>query len=232
MEQTLKITSVLSDPTRFHIYEYIAKVHREVSVQEIAEKFHIHPNVARLHLTKLEDVRMVVSDTQKTGKGGRPSRLYRLSDEVIGLYFPFRDYQLLARIAIQTMAKLGPIGSEALRETGKRFGRELIASRLPHNGAASALTMADKIAIMEEAAEAAGFLPQLHYDEEKGVLYLDIFNCPFKEIAAQAPDTVCGMHHSFLEGIVETLFAGAKVTETENMMEGSHRCAYRIVIRS
>ncbi|AGT32776.1 transcriptional regulator [Geobacillus genomosp. 3] len=231
MEQTLKITNVLSDPTRFHIYEYMAKIHREVSVQEIAEKFHIHPNVARLHLTKLEDVRMVVSDTQKTGKGGRPSRLYRLSDEVVGLYFPFRDYQLLARIAIQTMAKLGPAGIEALRETGKQFGYELVANRLPHNGSASALTLEDKIRIMEEAAEAAGFLPQFHYEENEGVLYLDIFNCPFKEIAAQHPDTVCGMHHSFLEGMVDVLFADAKMAETENMMDGSRRCAYRIAIR-
>ncbi|AMX82904.1 transcriptional regulator [Geobacillus subterraneus] len=231
MEQTLKITNVLSDPTRFHIYEYMAKIHREVSVQEIAEKFHIHPNVARLHLTKLEDVRMVVSDTQKTGKGGRPSRLYRLSDEVVGLYFPFRDYKLLAQIAIQTMAKLGPAGLEALRETGKQFGYELVASRLPHNGSTGALTLEEKIRIMEEAAEAAGFLPQFHYEEDEGMLYLDIFNCPFKEIAVQQPDTVCGMHHAFLEGMVEALFADANMAETENMMDGSRRCAYRIAIR-
>ncbi|ARP43466.1 MULTISPECIES: helix-turn-helix transcriptional regulator [Geobacillus] len=231
MEQTLKITNVLSDPTRFHIYEYMAKIHREVSVQEIAEKFHIHPNVARLHLTKLEDVRMVVSDTQKTGKGGRPSRLYRLSDEVVGLYFPFRDYKLLAHIAIQTMAKLGPIGLEALRETGKQFGYELVANRLPHNRSTSALTLEEKIRIMEEAAEAAGFLPQIHYEEDEQMLYLDIFNCPFKEIAVQQPDTVCGMHHAFLEGMVEALFADAKLNETENMMNGSRRCAYRIAIR-
>ncbi|TXK86230.1 helix-turn-helix transcriptional regulator, partial [Parageobacillus sp. SY1] len=54
MEQTLKITNVLADPTRYHIYEYITKKHKKVSVQEIAEAFNIHPNVARLHLTKLE----------------------------------------------------------------------------------------------------------------------------------------------------------------------------------
>ena len=42
---------------------------------------------------------MLKSETKKTGKGGRPSRLYVLSEDVIQLQFPFRDYQLLARIA-------------------------------------------------------------------------------------------------------------------------------------
>ena len=73
MEQTLKITSVLSDPTRYKIYQYITERHNDVTVQEIADQFEIHPNVARLHLSKLEDVSMLSSETKKTGKGGRPS---------------------------------------------------------------------------------------------------------------------------------------------------------------
>ena len=85
---------------------YISKKHQEVTVQEIADQFSIHPNVARLHLSKLEDVNMLVSETKKTGKGGRPSRQYKLSNEVIQLHFPYRDYQLLSKIAIETMASL------------------------------------------------------------------------------------------------------------------------------
>ena len=133
MEQTLKITNVLSDPTRYYIYQYVTKKHDEVTVQEIADNFSIHPNVARLHLSKLEDVNMLVSETKKTGKGGRPSRLYRLSNDVIQLHFPYRDYQLLSNIAIQTMASLGEPGQKALYETGKRFGEELIEQELSRN---------------------------------------------------------------------------------------------------
>lgn len=68
MEQTLRITNVLSDPTRYYIYQYISKQHQEVTVQEIADGFNIHPNVARLHLSKLEDVNMLVSETKKQVK--------------------------------------------------------------------------------------------------------------------------------------------------------------------
>lgn len=68
MEQTLKITNVLSDPTRYYIYQYITKRHQEVTVQEVAENFNIHPNVARLHLSKLEDVNMLASETKRLEK--------------------------------------------------------------------------------------------------------------------------------------------------------------------
>ncbi len=109
MEQALKITGVLSDPTRYYIYKYISQKHSYVTVQEIADEFDIHPNVARLHLSKLEDVHMLKSETKKTGKGGRPSRLYVLSEDVIQLQFPFRDYQLLARIAFNSLLSLGAV---------------------------------------------------------------------------------------------------------------------------
>lgn len=68
MEQTLKITNVLSDPTRYYIYQYITKRHKDVTVQEIADNFSIHPNVARLHLSKLEDVNMLVSEQKNKAK--------------------------------------------------------------------------------------------------------------------------------------------------------------------
>ncbi|MCI2254547.1 hypothetical protein L2D08_09225 [Domibacillus sp. PGB-M46] len=42
-----------------------------MTVQDIAAQFGIHPNVARLHLTKLEGVNLIGSCLQKTGKGGR-----------------------------------------------------------------------------------------------------------------------------------------------------------------
>ena len=56
---------------------------------------------------------MLKSETKKTGKGGRPSRLYVLSEDVI-LQFPFRDYQLLARIAFNSLLSLGAAGEKAL----------------------------------------------------------------------------------------------------------------------
>lgn len=228
VEQTLKITSVLSDPTRFYIYQYITKNHKEVTVQEIADNFDIHPNVARLHLSKLEDVHMLVSETKKTGKGGRPSRAYRLSDDIIQLNFPFRDYQLLAKILIQTMMTLGEQGKEALFTTGKLFGRELIENHLPQTvDAPEELSFEQKINILRDASTTAGFYPDFEVNKEKSKIYFRIFNCPFKEIAFKNNDSVCGMHMAFLKGMFEVLFTDVELIEKENMTNGCETCSYQ-----
>lgn len=231
MEQTLKITNVLSDPTRYYIYQYITKRHSEVTVQEIADSFSIHPNVARLHLSKLEDVNMLISETKKTGKGGRPSRLYRLSDDVVQLHFPFRDYQLLAKIAIQTMMTLGEAGKQALYETGKKFGKEIIENQLPqHVHSVQELTFEQKLNIIKEAATVSGFYPEFHHNEEKTKIFFQIYNCPFKEIALKNAETVCTMHSSFLRGMFELLFQDVKLVEQDKMSSGCEACTYQALI--
>lgn len=229
MEQTLKITNVLSDPTRYYIYQYITKRHQEVTVQEVADNFNIHPNVARLHLSKLEDVNMLASETKKTGKGGRPSRLYRLSDDVIQLHFPFRDYMLLSKVAIQTMVSLGEEGKKALYMTGKQFGFEVIEQEKAKRSLGDELEFDQKLNILKSAATLAGFYPEFEVNGEKTKIYFRIYNCPFKEVA-QEHDTICGMHHEFLKGMFEGLFENVELIEKENMISGCDHCSYHALV--
>lgn len=230
MEKILKITNVLSDPTRYSIYEFITRKHQEVTVQEIAEHFDIHPNVARLHLSKLEDVHMLVSETKKTGKGGRPSRLYRLSDDVIQLNFPFRDYQLLAKIALETLFSLGEAGKQVLFETGKKFGNEYMESEIAKRYGTEELTFDEKLEILKEAAELAGFYPEFEASEDKSVIYFQIYNCPFRELAQSHYDPVCPTHREFLKGMFESLFGSVKLVEKESIPEGCDSCSYKALI--
>ncbi len=231
MEQTLKITSVLSDPTRFKIYQYISERHNDVTVQEIADQFEIHPNVARLHLSKLEDVSMLSSETKKTGKGGRPSRLYRLSEEVIQLSFPHRDYKLLSRISLITMMSLGEKGREALFMTGKLLGSELVERELnTSHHTFESITFNQRLNILKNAAIAAGFYPEFEVNEQQTEVYFQIFNCPFKEVAIEHTETVCKMHGEFLRGMFESVFPTVKLIEKSNMMLDCSSCSYQAVV--
>jgi predicted ArsR family transcriptional regulator len=231
MEQTLKITNVLSDPTRYYIYNFITTKHKEVTVQEIADKFSIHPNVARLHLSKLEDVNMLISETKKTGKGGRPSRLYRLSNEVIQLHFPYRDYQLLSKIMMQTMASLGEAGQKALFATGKRFGLELIEQEMSkHPQIGVTLSFDQKLDIIKSAATLAGLSPDFHTSEDKTKVYFQIFNCPFKEVAEEHMENVCQMHIQFLKGMFEALYADVELIEGDSILAGCESCSYQAIV--
>lgn len=233
MEQTLKVTSVLSDPTRFSIYQYITKMHKEVTVQEIADSFSIHPNVARLHLTKLEDVNMLVSETKKTGKGGRPSRLYRLSDEVIQINFPYRDYKLLSTIAIETLMSLGEEGKKALYLTGKRFGREIADQESSRRGnGTKELSFDEKLAIVKSASSLQGIYPEFEVSEDQSKVFFTVYNCPFREVAfAEEGKAVCTMHHFFLSGIFEEIFDNKiELLQMEKMTDGCEACAYKALV--
>ncbi len=231
LEQTLKITNVLSDPTRFSIYQYITKQHQEVTVQEVADSFNIHPNVARLHLSKLEDVNMLISETKKTGKGGRPSRLYRLSDDVVQLNFPFRDYQLLSQIAIGTLMSLGETGMQGLLETGRRFGKEIVEKEFNRNGDQQ-LSFKDKLHLLKDAASLLGFYPEFDHNIEQTKIYFKIYNCPFKEVATQDSGSVCRMHFAFLNGMFESLFNKVQLIEEENLINGCASCKYVAIINN
>ncbi|OEH92888.1 helix-turn-helix transcriptional regulator [Bacillus solimangrovi] len=230
MEQTLKITNVLSDPTRYSIYQYITKKHQEVTVQEIADAFEIHPNVARLHLSKLEDVNMLVSETKKTGKGGRPSRLYRLSDDVIQLNFPFRDYQLLSKIAMDTLMSLGDVGKKALFETGKQYGVEVMNRELKQqNSSSEEISFDESIELLKNASATLGFYPDFSYNESKTKVNFQIHNCPFKEVAKEEK-YVCDMHYAFLSGMFNVMFTNAQLVEEENMLNGCDSCKYQVMV--
>lgn len=231
-QQTLKITGVLSDPTRFSIYQYIAKQHRDVTVHEIAEAFDIHANVARLHLTKLEDVNMLISETKKTGKGGRPSRFYSLSDEVVSIQFPYRDYQKLSEIAIDSLLNLGKIAEEALKETGRRFGYESAKSYVQTIGLqVNNLTAEEKLNHVKNVALTQGLNPELHYDPETREVNFRIYNCTFKELV-KGRYALCHMHHSLINGFFDFFFEKMDLEKQGNMNDQSvdNFCSYRSII--
>ncbi|OLO42876.1 transcriptional regulator [Alkalihalophilus pseudofirmus] len=231
-QQTLKITSVLSDPTRFSIYQFVTKRHGDVTVQEIADQFNIHANVARLHLTKLEDVNMVVSETKKTGKGGRPSRFYRLSDEVVSLQFPYRDYQRLADMCLETLASFGEEGKEALKKIGYRFGKETAQTFLLRlNRNLEDLQDEEKVKYIENIATNQGLNPEISYNKEERQVSFKIFNCTFKEVIQNHSVVLCSLHYSLLLGIFEYFFGQVILKEEQSMKDRDCiACSYTTII--
>ena len=96
MDRDHELSAVLADDTRYRIYRAIAeRPGEDVTVADIAERFDLHPNVARMHLSKLEQAGFLATDLRRTSGGGRPAKLYRLSDLVVTFGFPPRRYELL-----------------------------------------------------------------------------------------------------------------------------------------
>ncbi|KGX85008.1 helix-turn-helix transcriptional regulator [Pontibacillus marinus] len=225
MEQALTVSMVLSDPTRYYIYQYLSELNEEVSVLEIAKKFNIHPNVARLHLSKLEQAHMLQSQTKKTGKGGRPSRLYSLANKEIQLNFPYRDYKLLATMAMEVVQELGEQGEQILYKTGYKYGQEILETHL--NSTPSDMTIENKIEKLRHISNIIGIYPRFEYVKHKNTIFFSIHNCPFKDLAQKKPELVCKMHSQLIKGMLDSLFKNIELQEGENMMEGCSSCSYK-----
>lgn len=228
-DETLRLANVLADGTRYSIYQHIFTSRNPATVHEIAELYNIHPNVARLHLTKLEDVNLLTSSSEKTGKGGRPSRVYYLSDQIVNLQFPPRDYKLLSQIAIESLINLGAPGQQALNQIGERFGREAAKQALQQENVQPPLTIDEKsLDILYRLVLAQGLNPEIRLDEDQ-TARMKLFNCPFKEAASKHPQHVCQMHHALIKGMLAELFGSVQLIEENSMISGCESCDYTII---
>jgi len=198
------LSAVLADPTRFGIYRFVAERPGDpASVLDVAAEFGLHPNVARMHLSKLEQTGFLATSQRKGPSGGRPAKLYSLAPGVRSLSFPPRRYDLLAELALEVLAAVAKdsLVEDLCRRAGQSEGRRYLTEvgGLPRDRGALA-------AAVRTVAEAQGLLPDVRWHD--GVLHVDVRNCIFREPAVRHPELACLMHHAYLRGLVEA-FAGA-----------------------
>jgi predicted ArsR family transcriptional regulator len=199
-----ELSAVLADDTRYHIYRWIAeRPGTDVTVADVAAEFSLHPNVARMHLAKLEQAGFLATGFRRAPGGGRPAKLYQLSDKVVTFGFPPRRYELLSRLALDALSA-GGTRDDALRvcrEAGVEEGRRaLVGDAEPPRDRAAAS------ALVAQIAEQQGLLPEVAWLD--GSLRVVVNNCSFRELSGADPDLVCAMHRAFLEGIIQVATAG------------------------
>jgi DNA-binding transcriptional ArsR family regulator len=122
------VTSAFGDPTRRDIYLFVRESSGlpagGVTATEVAERFELHPNVARHHLEKLtgggyltvapaHPADVIGGDTARSA--GRPSKLYRTGDVDATLSLPPRHDDLLAQLLARALDLLGPDQASAMR---------------------------------------------------------------------------------------------------------------------
>lgn len=225
MIHPIKITSTLADETRFQIYDYMLKTHKAYNVQEIADEFSIHPNVARLHLTKLAEIELITAEFMKTGKGGRPGRMYRVNEEGVQLSFPRRDYELLLRWLIETLAELGEEALLAGQKTAYKYGQQSISENYPN---ISTMSLTDKIDLLQEQAALIGYVADTDINGNKFNIKFHVYSCPFHSLLKQYSEIVCLLHENFLRGQVYALFGTLNFEQKTSMIHNCSDCKYSI----
>jgi predicted ArsR family transcriptional regulator len=186
----------LGDPTRHRIFRHIADARRQVGVAELTALVALNHNTVRQHLTVLKDAGLVVDEVERRNRPGRPRLLYRLNPDIGGTWETDGPYELLATLLSEVVHT-----QETPRDVGRAAGRR--RARNPsarHDGILS---------VLEEDMTADGFHP-VAVAQRRGCDFV-LGRCPFVEVAAIDPATVCQLHLGLVEGIAATLDEGAVV---------------------
>jgi len=213
-------TSAFGDATRRDIYLFAHAATDGVTTAEVAQRFGLHPNVARHHLDKLAagGYLQVQTDrpartgttTQPSAKpgAGRPSKRYQVTDKALALEFPVRRDDLLIALLGRMLALVPIEQAEAMAESvGEEYGRSLAASMAPGEGHRSLQAALHAVA---DALTAHGFAS--HTESRSEGLAIISEQCPFGGAAVQHP-VICAVDRGIVKGMLETLY-GETVPET------------------
>jgi predicted ArsR family transcriptional regulator len=195
----IEALTLLREPVRSRLWEYVCGQAKAVSRQQAAEALGISRAVAAFHLDELVEAGLLRAEyrrlTARSGPGaGRPSKLYRRSRHEFSVMIPERNHELLAGLLAQSLTS----GEDGLRlsDPASDYGRSLGARARRRLGSRSG---GDRLlACVESVMQRLGFEPyRIERDEIRSR------NCPFAPLSRRNVRVVCGAGVSLVTGIVD-----------------------------
>tara|TARA_B100000809_G_scaffold165578_1_gene162865 strand:+ start:16665 stop:17384 length:720 start_codon:yes stop_codon:yes gene_type:complete len=222
------ITNAFGDPTRRDIYLYAREEADGVTAAGAAERFDLHPNVARHHLDKLASggYLEVAVERPEGATAGRPSKHYRVSDPGQPLELPVRQDTVLIGLLGRTLALLPSDQAEAMaEEVGAEVGRsmaESIGADEVHRSFKSAMHA------VADALTAHGFAARA---ERTGGDQLRIVSehCPFGGAPIEHP-VICAVDRGLVRGMLGALYGDAETDLSSSLPMGDSVCITEVTV--
>jgi iron-sulfur cluster biosynthesis transcriptional regulator SufR len=197
--------------TRMRILQLL-KMRAGMTVGQLTDALHISQMGVRQHLAILEAEGLVEHYQEKQGRG-RPPHVYQLTDQANSL-FP-TTYANFAVGLMHEVAKFNGPGFINKVFRG-RMKAQLEAYQLRLGGK----TLCERVQELARIRDEEGYMAR--FDENADDYVLIEHNCPIAVIAQEYPH-VCEIELALFRQSL-----GAKVVREEHLMQGSHRCCYRI----
>jgi predicted ArsR family transcriptional regulator len=173
---------------------------RRMDVREVAERMGLHPNTARFHLEALVEAGLAVREAEDRETPGRPRIGYRATS---GGPAGRRHYRLLAEMLASVISGTMPDPGAVAEKAGHAWGSYLTEQPPPYQRLSSAQAVAKLTATMDEL----GFAPQVVADSDDGAYELRLHQCPFREVAQQHREVICGLHLGLIRGAFDLMRA-------------------------
>lgn len=188
----------LADPQRRRLYAYVAEADGPVTRDQASAALAMDRSLVAYHLDKLvEGGLLATSFARAAGRrggpgAGRPAKHYQRAEREFAVSVPARDYRLAAEVFIRAAEEdTSGVVRRSVEAAAADMGRQLA-------GTAEAGT--DLVGHLRDQ----GFEP---YDDE-GVIRLG--NCPFRQLARDHTELVCGMNLAMLGGMADVLDADVR----------------------
>jgi predicted ArsR family transcriptional regulator len=209
----VEAVSLLAEPVRGALYEWVANAGRAVGRHEAAATLGITRALAAFHLDRLAAAGLLVVEYRRlsgrTGPGaGRTSKLYQRGARDVSVSLPARRYEivaeLLARTIEQSEVQLPP---RVLRGTAYKVG-EAIGSAARPTARKQPSQKRLREALLATLAE-RDYQPLIRSGE------IRLNNCPFKTLVDEHRPLICGMNLAIVEGLISGLGARLVAARTD-----------------
>lgn len=197
--------------TRMRILQLL-KMRSSMTINELKEALNISTMGIRQHLTILKKEGLVEYYIEKQERG-RPHHIYSLTDDASSL-FP----TTYANFAVGLM-------NEVAKLNGPGFINKIFRSRMKsqlqmYKEQLDGKELIDRIKELARIRDDEGYMARFEEDENDYVL--TEHNCPIAAIAQEYPH-VCEIELGLFRQSL-----GTKVIRVDHLMQGSHKCCYRI----
>ena len=222
------ITSAFGDPTRRDIYLWIRERTGDgesVTATEVAERFELHPNVARHHLDKLAGGGYVeVAPGRGSAGAGRPSKRYSVTERAMALEFPVRHDDLLVTLLGKALSRLPEAEAAAMaEEVGAEYGRQMAAT--VRAGGDPARSFRSALHAVADALTAHGFAA--HAESRDGRLRIVSEHCPFGDAAIEHP-VICAVDRGMVKGMLGALSGDTDTATEQSLAQGDGLCSFSV----
>jgi predicted ArsR family transcriptional regulator len=217
------ITSAFGDPTRREIYLFVRDRQSGATASEVAERFDLHPNVARHHLDKLTAGAYLDVGVERGERGGagRPSKRYRATGREMALELPIRRDDLMMSLLGKALTLLSAEQAEQMaEEVGKQYGRVMAAAMPGTDGPRS---FRDALHAVAGALTAHGFAAHTEKQKQGNGLFIVAEHCPFGGTAVEHP-VLCAVDRGMVKGMLAELYGETQPEVAASRPKGDDVC--------